>query len=142
MTEPGVPSSSLVGIPEEGLRRNTGRRFAGPPNRLPGTVLGSAGDRICVGGEKGTGFGPKMLAELALRARSFSARSARKKMSRGDSCRVTSADRRRRCGVGASESVAGGDGSRLAWSVSCTEGESRALERKLGMGRDEGAGDA
>jgi len=84
-----------------------------------------------------------MLAELALRARSFSALSARKKISRGDSCRVLSVDRRRCCGVGAaSESVAGGDGSRLARSVSCTEGESRALDRKLGMGRESGAGDA
>jgi hypothetical protein len=114
MTVAGVPSSSLAGIPPEGLRWNPGRRLLAP-NRPWGTVLGSVGDRTWTGGESGIGFGPAMLAELALRARSFSARSARKKISSGDSCRVISVDRRRCCGVGAaSESVAGGDGSRLA----------------------------
>lgn len=44
--------------------------------------------------------------------------------------------------MGASESVAGGDGSRLTRLVSRTLGESSALARKLGIGRDEGAGDA
>jgi hypothetical protein len=142
MTVFGMPSSSLAGIPPEGLRWNPGRRLFAPSGPW-GTVLGSAGDRTWTGGENGIGLGPTMLAELALRARSFSARSARKKISSGDSCRVISVDRRRCCGVGAaSESVAGGDGSRLAWSVPRTEGESRALDRKLGIGREEGAGDA
>ncbi len=82
------------------------------------------------------------MAELALRARSFSARSARKKKSSGDSSRAISVGKRRWWGVGASESVAGGDGSLPMRPVSCTEGESRALARKLGIGREEGAGDA
>lgn len=83
-----------------------------------------------------------MLAELALRARSFSARSARKKKSSGDSSRTMSVGRRQRWGVGASESVTGGDGSLPMGPLSGTAGESSALARKLGIGRDDGAGDA
>jgi len=129
-------------MPVDELRCGTGRRLPAPNNPL-GRVLGSAGERIWEGGETGFVFGPRMLAELARRARSFSALSARKKMSRGDSCLLPSPDSKRCCGVGAaSESVAGGEGSRVVWSVSCTEGESKALDKKLGIGSEDGAGDA
>lgn len=75
-------------------------------------------------------------------ASSFSARSARKKTSRGDSCIADMDVDGRCCGVGASESVGGGDGP---WSTRpgyLIPGESMAFERKLGIGREDGAGEA
>lgn len=138
---PGVPSSSLTEMPAEGLRWGPGRRARA--SYPLGTVLGAGGDAGGTGGENGAGFvTARMLAELALRARSFSARWARKKISSGDSSRASSVGRRRCCGVAASESVAGGDGSPLMRLVFLTPGESSALARKLGMGNDDGAGDA
>lgn len=81
---PGVPSSSLAEMPPEELRWNPGRR-ARAPNPF-GRVLGTGGDADWVGGENGAGSDTaRMLAELALRARSFSARWALKKISSGDS---------------------------------------------------------
>lgn len=141
--------SSLAEMPADAKGEYESTRGLSPDQRLRapdswlGTVFGSVGDCIWTGGEKGPGFDASTtLAELALRARSFSARSARKKMSRGDCPGAMSADGRRCCGVGASESVAGGDGSRLMRSVFRTDGESSALARKLGIGRDDGKGDA
>jgi hypothetical protein len=137
---PGVPSSSLEGMPLDGFRWSDGlRRYAPMPF---GSVLGSWGDVGCTGGENGPGLVAKILAELARRALSFSARSARKKRSSGDSSRAMSETRGRCFGVGASESVGGGEGSWLARPVPLSPGESRALARKLGIGRDEGAGEA
>jgi hypothetical protein len=85
-----------------------------------------------------------MFAELARRAFSFSARSARKKISSGDSSREGSAALDLGAGVGISESVGGEDGS---WLTGCLEpaapGESGVdLAIKLGIGSEEGAGEA
>ena len=107
-------------------------------------MLFSWGDRFCSGGEKGPGPVLSTFAELALRALSFSARSARKKMSSGDSSlAVARAAKGRRAGVPASESDAGGDGSWLVMPDSLCAGESEVvLAMKLGMGREDGAGEA
>ena len=82
------------------------------------------------------------LAELVLRALSFSALSARKSKSRGDSslavCEMVAG-----CSVGVSESLVGGEGSWLTFPEFLKPGESVPdLERKLGIGREDGAGEA
>lgn len=86
-----------------------------------------------------------MLSELARRVRAFSARSALKKNSRGDSSF-------RRGGAGglaesfSSESVVGGEGSWLGpvrgrfW-LGDVSGADVVLAKKLGMGKADGAGE-
>lgn len=142
MGAPGVPSSSLEEMPDE-VRSRPERRLRYVPTPF-GAVFGSEGDCNWIGGEKGAGLEIiAILDELALRARSFSARCARKKISSGDSCREISGSTKRLLGVGAaSVSVAGGDGSRLPRLVSFKLGESKPLAKKLGIGSDEGAGEA
>lgn len=139
---PGVPSSSTEDMPDDVvLCGPAGRRARREPTPL-GRVLASCGDWVGRGGEKGRGIVEKILAELARRARSFSARSARKKISSGDSCREGSVVKTRCWGVGASVSVGGGEGSWFSLE-SFIPGESSALAaRKLGIGREDGAGEA
>lgn len=135
-----MPSSSLVEMPVDVFRCAVCLLRYG---EMPlGTVLGSWGDVDTMGGEKGPGFADNTFAELARRALSFSARSARKNTSKGDSSLVILPRAGRCCGVGASESVAGGEGSSFVRSVALIPGESRALAKKLGMGNEEGAGEA
>lgn len=72
--------------------------------------------------------------------RSFSSLCARNIKSSGDSFILGTDDGRN--GVGTSPSVAGGDGSWSAALPSATGDSPEGLERKLGMGRADGAGDA
>lgn len=83
-------------------------------------------------------------AELARRALSFSALSARKNRSSGDSSRVSLSMRALFTGVGLSESVGGGEGSGLKGLVrGMMPGESGTdFAMKLGIGSEEGAGEA
>lgn len=83
-------------------------------------------------------------AELARRALSFSALSARKKKSSGDSSRVSLSTPDLFTGVGLSESVGGGEGSGLkSLPGGATPGESGTdFAMKLGIGSEEGAGEA
>lgn len=98
-----------------------------------------------LGESYGGGNGPvaiaSMLLELALRVRAFSARSARKKNSRGDSS-VRGTD----VGLGGLASSDSTDGEERPCSgldVTFGLGESTsALLKKLGIGSAEGAGDA
>jgi len=139
MGSPGVPSSSEAEMPMVELRWKAGRRLAW----FLGNVLLSMGDPPCDGGEKGPAAVASAFAELARRAFSFSARSARKNMSSGDSSRATLGAGDGWAGVGISASEAGGDGSWLSPPPSCGIGESvLSLAKKLGMGSDEGAGEA
>jgi hypothetical protein len=140
MATPGVPSSSVVEIPLAEFRWPGMRRGCRPD--AEGTVFGCSGDALCAGGETVPEADANMLAELERRARSFSARSARKKKSRGDSSLAGLDSDDICCGVGGSESVGGGEGSWLRRPESRRPGESIALARKLGMGSDEGAGEA
>src|SRR5437870_510556 len=102
-------------MPMVELRWKVGLRVAW----FRGKVLLSMGDPPCEGGEKGPGAVASALAELARRAFSLSARSARKNMSRGDSSRATLEADGVWAGVGISASDAGGDGSWLRLPTSC-----------------------
>ena len=127
-------------MPEEGLRWKLGRSLG--CELEPREYAAFSGERGSVGGEKGPITDSMMLAELVLRALSFSARSARKRISKGDSARAA-CDTVAGCRVGVSESLVGGEGSWLTLPESLNPGESVPdLERKLGIGSDEGAGDA
>jgi hypothetical protein len=85
-----------------------------------------------------------VFAELARRAFSFSALSARKKTSSGESSLGAREPEARVIGVGASESVAGGEGSSLSTRARGRRAGDSATARakKLGIGSEEGAGEA
>lgn len=106
---PGVPSSSFGEMPEDGFRCMFGRRAWTTPFVF-GNVLHSLGEESC-GGENGPRATPAAaLAELARRVRAFSARSALKKNSSGDSSlRGTTGGKLDESF--SSESVDGGEGS-------------------------------
>jgi hypothetical protein len=87
MGRPGVPSSSVVEIPppDDDVRCSRFWREKTVCGPL-GAVLETCGEGAWkLGGENGPGAAWNPVAELARRACSFSARSALKKMSNGDS---------------------------------------------------------